>query len=212
MLLRNRSTAIEITSEPSRKVLEQVDDSAIALLRWLNANKVDYVLVGPVARLVRGDGAARGPVSIVPAPYGRNLDRLARALWSARARLRLNGELSGPGYDPTSGQSAPVKLNADKLVGRERWTLLCGSHDLDIEGRPAGVPRYQELLYDATRQELADGVTVEIASAEDIERYAHIGRTGMAPEIRVTRAVKPAVAVSVPEVSAARVAPAVVQK
>ena len=189
MLLRNRLPALENSPAPSAKAFEQMEDSAVAIVHWLNANRVDYVVVGPIARMVRGESTARGPVTIVPAPYGRNLDRLARALSSARARVRLNGELSGPGVDPFAAQSAPIKLNADTFVAAERLTLRCGSHDLDIEARPAGVPRYQELLYEAAKTELADGVSVEIASPEHIEHYEHLRRTGLPPEIRVTRAV-----------------------
>jgi hypothetical protein len=125
--------------------------------------------------------------------------------------VRIHGELSGPGFDPTNGHSAPVRLNADKLVGNDRWTLCCGAHDLDIEGRPNGVPRYQELLYEAAREDLADGVTVEVASTEDTELYDQIRRTGLAPEIRVTRTVQ-ATPADTGEVSVTRVTPAVVQK
>ncbi len=189
MLLRNRLPVLEDSPVPSAKAFEQMDDSAIAIVAWLNANRVDYVVAGAVARIARGDAAARGPVTIVPAPYGRNLDRLARALNSARARVRLNGELSGPGVDPYGPQSAPIKLSAERFVGAERLTLRCGSHDLDIEARPAGVPRYQELLYEAAKFELADGVAVECAGYEHIEHYEHLRRTGVPPEIRVTRAV-----------------------
>jgi hypothetical protein len=190
MLQRNRPPAIEDPPVPSVKVFAQIDDSAIAVIRWLNANRVDYVLVGSVARIVRGDGSAHGPVAIVPAPYGRNLDRLARALSSARARVRLTPELSGPGAGPGTGGSAPARLTAEKLVRAERWTLRCGSHDIDVEGRPAGVPRYQELLYEAAKVDLAEGVGAEIAAAADIAHYDHIRRTGLPPEIRVTRAVR----------------------
>jgi hypothetical protein len=85
-----------------------------------------------------------------------------------------------------------VKLSAEKLVRAERWTLRCGSHDLDIEGRPAGVPRYQELLYEAARTSVAEDVMVEVAAPEDIEHYDHVRRTGASPEITVTRAVRDA--------------------
>jgi hypothetical protein len=188
MLLRNRLPALENSPALSAKAFKHMDDSAIALVRWLNANRVDYVVVGPVAKIVHGE-AARGPLTIVPAPYGRNLDRLARALGSARARVRLLGELSGPGVDPFASHSAPAKLSADRFVASERMTLRCGSHDLDIEAQPAGVPRYQELLYEAGKVALDEGVAAEIASPEHVEHYEHLRRTGLSPEIRVTRAV-----------------------
>ncbi|WP_249009787.1 hypothetical protein [Conexibacter sp. DBS9H8] len=187
MLLRNRPPVIELHSAPTPKRIEALPDPAIAVIRWLNANRVDYVVVGAVARVVRGESAARGPVAIVPAPYGRNLDRLARALGAARARLRLEHEL-GPGVVAEPGSaSAAVRLSAEQLVRAEGWTLRCGDVDLDVEGRPGGVPRYQELLYEAQRSELADGVSAEIAAPEDIELYAQLRRGVRAPEIRVRR-------------------------
>lgn len=186
MLLRNRLPAIESRPETTTKGYEHVPDGAIAVLRWLNANRVDYVLVGPIARMVRGDRSLQGPVSIVPAPYGRNLDRLARALTAARARQRIDSDPDGPGNDET----VSVKVSAAKLVRAERWTLRCGTHDIDIEGRPAGVPRYQELLYEATRVSLADDVSVEVGAPEDVEHYDHVRRYGASPEITVTRAVR----------------------
>jgi len=72
MLLKRRPPGIESTPVELKPGLEHLDQKAVAVLRWLNANKVDYVLVGPVAAAVRGDTESSGPVAIVPAPYGRN--------------------------------------------------------------------------------------------------------------------------------------------
>lgn len=184
MLLRNRAPRLESQPVNPSKGFEHLDERWISVLRWLQANRVDFVLVGYVARAIRGDGNARGPVAIVPAPYGRNLDRLSRALLSAHARLRIDGAA-----DPQSAdaETMPVKVTGEKLVRGQRWTLRCGIHDLDIEGRPAGVPRYQELLYEAVRFELAPDTSVEVASPEDIELYDHVRRTGVSPEFRVVR-------------------------
>jgi hypothetical protein len=140
------------------------------------------VLVGPVAEAICGRGDAPGAVSIVPAPYGRNLERLARALDGAHACIRLDGAgITG------EADTTPTKLTAEKLARGHLWTLRCDTHDLDIEPHAAGAPSYQELLYEATTFELAVGIAVEVASPEDIEHYAHIRRTGVAPEIRVAR-------------------------
>lgn len=184
MLLRNRVPRLETQPVSPSKGFEHLDERWISVLRWLRANRVEFVLVGYVARAIRGDAGARGPVAIVPAPYGRNLDRLARALVSAHARLRIDGAA-----DPQSAEAEtmPVKITAEKLIRGQRWTLRCGVHDLDIEGRPAGVPRYQELLYEAVRFELASDTTAEVASPEDIELYDHVRRTGISPEFRVVR-------------------------
>ena len=184
MLLRNRIPRIEAVQASATEGHEHLPSTAIDVISWLGASRIDYVLVGSVARAIRGDASARGPVAIVPAPYGRNLDRLARALWSARARLRTE---AAPGLVAAAADTVPVKLDAEKLLRAERWTLRCGEHDLDIEGHPAGSPRYQELLYESSRFEVASDVSVEVAAPEDIEHYDHVRRTGVVPEITVSR-------------------------
>jgi hypothetical protein len=177
MLLRHRSPAIESRPAHHVKGFDHIQDEAISVLRWLNANHVEYVLVGPVARAARGATDVRGPVTIVPAPYKRNLERLAKALWSAHARERVD----------TEEGTVPIKVTAETLEREPRLRLRCGSHDLDVEGRSPDAPRYQELLYEANRVEFEAGVPVEVASPEDIEHYAHLRGTGRAPEIRITR-------------------------
>jgi hypothetical protein len=184
MLLRHRVPRLESKPTNTSKGFEHLDDRWVSVLRWLQANRVEFVVVGYVGRAIRGDRTARGPVAIVPAPYGRNLDRLARALLSANARLRIDGAAEP---ESPEAETMPVKINSEKLVRGQRWTLRCGIHDLDIEGRPAGVPRYQELLYEAVRFDLAEDVSVEVASPEDIELYDHVRRTGVSPEFRVVR-------------------------
>jgi hypothetical protein len=189
MLLKRRPPGIESTPVALKPGLEHLDQKAVAVVRWLNANKVDYVLVGPVAAAVRGDTDSQGPVAIVPAPYGRNYERLSSALTASHARLRIPEQTPG-----RSDQMAAIKLTPEKLSRGSRWVLRCESYDIDIEvraarrvGAPAGAPRYQELLYEAGRFELAADVSVEAASLEDLELYAHLRRTGAAPEITITR-------------------------
>jgi hypothetical protein len=205
MLLKHRPPGIETTSVQLRSGLEHLEPKSIRVLRWLNANKVDFIVVGPVAHAIRGDATAKGPVAIVPAPYGRNYDRLARALVAEHAGLRSDRGLSGPG---DRADAVAVKLTPDKLARGRRWLLRFGEYDLDLEGagpRAAGArtvddagqdegaraPRYQELLYEANRFEVADGISVEVASPEDLEHFSHVRRTGVAPEFKVTRTAAP---------------------
>jgi hypothetical protein len=178
MLLRNRPTGIDSRPGHPAKGLDHISDESIAVLRWLHANHVEFVLVGAIARAARGMVDARGPVAIVPAPYKRNLERLSRALWSAHARQRVDTEIG----------SVPIKVTPEKLEGGPRLTLRCGSHDLDIESRPGGAPSYQELLYEANRIVLEPGLPVEVASPEDVEQFVRMRQTGRAPEIKITRA------------------------
>lgn len=184
MLLRNRPPSIDSAPVTAAKGYEHLSTESIAVLRWLNAAGVDYVLVGPVARAARGDSVARGPVAIVVAPYGRNLDRLAQALNVVHARERSAVAMLGTGAAAHVGS---LKFTAERLLRAQRWTLSCGIYELDIEGHPANSPSFQELLYEAVRIELADGVAAEVAAPEDIEHYDHVRRTGVAPELVVSR-------------------------
>jgi hypothetical protein len=199
MLLKHRAPEINTAAVHLRRGLEHLDKSWIELLRWLNAIKLDYVVVGPVANAIRGDVSARGPVAIVPAPYGRNFERLANGLIAQHAGLRSDrGRVGAVGSERAS--TVPIKLTGDKLARGRRWMLRFGGYDLDIEGagkRAAGAratpdgsvhaPGYQELLYEAGRFQLAEGLSVEVASPEDLEHFSHVRRTGSAPEFRVTR-------------------------
>lgn len=186
MLLRNRPPRLDARPANTSEGFEHLSPSAISVLSWLNANRVDFVLVGAVARSIRGETNATGPVSIVPAPYGRNLDRLAKALGSAGARERSGADLWG-----REGSDGPaLKLTAENLVRPERWALRCGEFEVDVEGRSSETPRYQELLYESSRFEVAADVSIEVASPEDIEHYDHVRRTGVAPQMKVTRTVR----------------------
>ncbi len=195
MLLRRRPPGLDSQPITTVRGYEHLDRKAVALLRWLAANRVNFVLVGPTAEAIRAGKAASGPVSIVVAPFRRNYERLSRALWSGHARLRVEGE----------GGTVPFKMNEEKLARASRWTLRCGVYDLDIEGRPEDGSRYQELVYEAARFDLAPDLSVEVASPEDLAHYDHLRRTGSAPEIRITRKAKdgPAAEESGPAVQAA---------
>jgi hypothetical protein len=191
MLLRRRSPGIPTRPPEPAEGFEFLDRRWIAVLRWLEESRVDFVLVGAVAQALRGATDAAGPVAIVLAPYRRNYQRLCAALWSARVRMRVDGARPG---EP---ETVPVKLSPEKLARGERWTLRCGTHDIDVEpSEPTGsaeaaeTSRYQELLYEANRFQLAVGVRVEVASPEDIEHYEYMRQTGLAPEIRISRQVR----------------------
>ncbi len=177
MLLKKSPPALTDQPITTANGYQHLDRRAVSVLRWLQANRIPFVLVGPVAEQIRGGGQP-GPVAIVPAPFGRNFERLARALWSAHARLRVD----------TQPEPVPFKVTGEKLMRGQRLAFRCGEYDLDVEGRPEEAPGYQALLYEAVRFELAPDLSVEVASPEDIEHYAHLARTGSAPEIRITRA------------------------
>jgi hypothetical protein len=183
MLLKRSAPRIDARSVTPVHGLEHLRVEWIAILRWLRDSRVEYVLIGPVADAIRGNTHAAGPVAIVPAPYRRNLERLARALSSEHARVRADQDVENPA----------LKLTADKFAPRSHWELRCGAYDIDVEGGvraaddESGASSYQELLYEAGRFEPEPGLTVEVASPEYIEHFSHLGRTGVAPEIKITR-------------------------
>ena len=181
MLLRHRAAGITPGPANTTQGFRHLNDGWIAVVRWLQANRVECVLVGSIGEAIRGNVHAKGPVALVPAPYRRNFERLSRALSAVNARLRLDVVEGG------APDTAPAKMTAEKLARGQRWTLRCGEYDVDVEGRPEGTPSYQELLYEAGRFEIASGLSVDVASPEDIERYRHMQKTGVAPEITITR-------------------------
>jgi len=151
MLLKRRLPRIQTDTTETYEGFEHIDAAALALLRWLKANHVEFVLVGPVAAAIRSQEFDTGPVAIVPAPYRRNLERLARALDAAGAAIRLDGVGIDGGTDTT-----PTKLTAEKLSRGQLWTLRCAGYDLDVESHVPGLTSYQNLLYEAGFQPSAE--------------------------------------------------------
>jgi hypothetical protein len=182
MLLRNRAPQIVDPPRTAGAPYEHLPSASVAVVSWLVEAHVDFVLVGAFARRLRGEEAAAGSVAIVPAPYGRNLDRLVHALAALHARERTSA-LAGGGQ----GTGQPLKLKAELLVSPRRLELAVGSHTLDVEGRPDGAPSYQALLYESVRMQVSAATGVEVAAPEDIEFYEHVHRTGVAPQISVAR-------------------------
>jgi hypothetical protein len=194
MRLRRRAPGLGDLAAHAMEGYEHLDAGTLGVLAWLVANEVDFVLVGAVAQRLRGQRQATGPVAIVPAPYHRNYSRLANALAAAHPRLRAPADADG------KADMAPVKLTPEKLAGGQRWQLRCGgAYDIDIEPvrtRAAASARsatgYEELLYESARVEPVAGVTVEVASPEDIEDYAQGPRAGGSPGIAAAGAEPPA--------------------
>jgi hypothetical protein len=176
MLQRRRAPGIDPRPAQPAKGFEHLKGEWATVLRWLGEARVEHVVVGPAGEAIRGGVNADGPLAIVPAPYHRNLDRLADALLVVHTRLRTEG----------GADVAPVRFSAAALAAGDRWTLRCdATYDLDIE--MFAPERYSELLYEANRFEIEPGLSVEVASLEHLEHQAHVLLTGVEPEIRVTR-------------------------
>lgn len=174
MLRRHRVPGIESRPADTVQGMKHLSEEWVTLLRWLTASGVEYIAVGPAAEAIRGRAGRDGPLTIVPAPYGRNLERLSRTLRAAHAR-------------PRGGEGAvPIRFSASLLTESESWSLLCNEmYHLDLE-IPV-VARYSELLYEAGRCEIEPGLSVEVASNEELECRARALLHVDEPEIKITR-------------------------
>lgn len=139
---------------------------ALQLLRELNEQHIEYVLVGELAAVVHGCPLGEQTVVIVPARFGRNLTRLARALRLMHARGR------GPAM---AGAGGPA-LTSDGLRALGHWRLSTDNGALDIDFEPPATAGHLDLFENARRLPLADGLEVEVASVADLLRIAEMRR------------------------------------
>jgi hypothetical protein len=128
------------------------------MLAALNRAGVRYVLIGGLAAVLHGGVLRTGDADICPARDPDNLERLAAALHELHAAIRAGDE--------------QVPLPADPTLLRQNdiWNLSTTYGDLDIAFCPAGTAGYEDLAEAAVRYELDDGVTVDVASIDDIIR------------------------------------------
>lgn len=132
------------------------------LLRVLEDHGVRYVIVGGLAAAAQGAGRVTFDIDVVPEWSTENLDRLAGALRSMKAQLRV----------PDSPEPVAYRLDARALRGFEVSTWRTDAGDLDViigtptttRGRLAG---YDDLVDRAHRLE-AYGLTIIVADLKDI--------------------------------------------
>jgi hypothetical protein len=129
------------------------------LLRTLDQHRVEYVLIGGLAGALHGSPAMTNDADIVPEPDDANLERLAGALRSLGARLRVASEPDGVPFDPH-----PALLQSMRVLNT---TTRCG--DLDLTFAPAALDDYRALEAGSSTFEVA-GVFVRVASLADIIR------------------------------------------
>ncbi len=141
----------------------ELDPTLLETLRTLALHDVEFVLVGGVAEAIYNHGGFVSGVAIVPAHYGRNVERLGAALQALDAEQGVAGTPGTP-LDPRSDlrELAPCS-----------FTTRCVDVDVDFE--PAGTGGYRDLFDDAATIELAGGVRPLVAALGDLERMARVG-------------------------------------
>lgn len=133
-----------------------------ALFKLLDQHEVRYVVVGGLAAVVHGAGRMTFDIDVVPAWTDDNLRRLAEALRSTGAKLRV----------PGSKEPVAFALDAAALRGFEVSTWRTDLGDLDvIIGTPRRGTRalagFDDLASRAHSRQ-AFGVVVLIASLDDV--------------------------------------------
>lgn len=129
-----------------------------ALLAALDRNYVSYVLIGGLARVIRGTDEVTDGVDVCPSVRLDNLERLERALEELEARRTDRRRLS---------------LEAEALA-REPVVRLHTVHgELKLVPEPAGTRRgYDDLRRGASREHIGEGLRPRVASVADLARMA----------------------------------------
>jgi hypothetical protein len=122
-----------------------------ALIAALDRHRVDYILIGAVARVIHGNPELTDELDIVPSLKERNLQRLDNAL----------AELA-----PTEG------LNAGNLTDPPEPVIRVATPHgrLSLVPEPAGTRGYDDLKRTASREHLGEGLRSLIASTQDLGR------------------------------------------
>jgi predicted nucleotidyltransferase len=125
------------------------------LLRALERNGVDFVVIGGLAGLVHGSAYPTYDLDVLYSREAANLDRLASALDEIGVRLR--------GAPP----DLPFQVDARTLANGANFTFETEWGSFDILADAAGMRAYDALRADARIDEI-EGVTVRVASLADL--------------------------------------------
>ena len=134
------------------------DDHVVAICRVLRDHHVAFVIVGGIAARLHATGYATVDLDICPARDEANLQKLARALRTLGARLRVEGDPEGVAFDP----------HPDMLRQVTTMTLITTHGPLDLCFNPAGfTDGYPALHEHSVVVTLAD-VDLPVASLGDV--------------------------------------------
>jgi hypothetical protein len=128
-------------------------------LETLVKHRVRFIVIGGFGAQLRGSPSITGDTDVCYAGDDENLKRMASALKELHASLR------------GAPKDVPFLLDAETLKMGDHFTFDTDAGALDILGHPSGVPKgYEELERAADRMEIAMGLTVLVASIDDLIR------------------------------------------
>jgi hypothetical protein len=130
-------------------------------LQAFERQRVRFVVIGALGRVLEGSGEVTGGLDIVPDTREENLRRLGLALEELHAR---------------HPDCRPLQLERD-LVGRGVLELRTDAGELKVVPEPAGTRGYDDLRRRARREPLGQGLRPAVASLDDHARMlAALGR------------------------------------
>lgn len=128
------------------------------LLAGLARNYASFVLIGGLARVIRGTDELTDGVDICPSMRPDNMERLGAALDDLEARRVDRRRLV---LDPES-------LAQERVI-----RLRTAMGELQLVPEPAGTRRgYEDLRRGATREHIGEGLRPEVASVADLARMS----------------------------------------
>ncbi|HLA93137.1 MAG TPA: hypothetical protein VJO36_06360 [Actinomycetota bacterium] len=146
--------------------------------RTLEEYGVRFVVIGGVGSRLHGSPTVTNYTDICYERTPENLERLARALRSIRARLR--------GLE----EDGPFVLDEKTLAAGDHFTFTTQAGALDCLGTPSGVSGFEQLAARAVPFDV-DGLTVLVASLDDlIAMKRAAGRPKDLIEVEVLEAVR----------------------
>lgn len=130
----------------------------VRICEILNEENVDFVVLGGFAAIVRGSSLPTQDIDVIPSRDRSNLDRLGRALTRINAMIRISG-------DPV-----PTKIDGAFLANMPHMlNLVTDFGEMDLTFSPAGsAGEFEGWRKNATLEEIDDGVSVLVASLDDI--------------------------------------------
>jgi hypothetical protein len=130
-----------------------------AVLAALDRNFVAYVVIGGLARVIRGTDEITDGVDVCPAlRSSENLERLGRALEELEA---------------TRADGKPLVVDSDSVSGEPVLALRTSAGLVNVVANPAGTRRgYDDLRRGATREHIGQGLRPQVASVPDLARMA----------------------------------------
>lgn len=144
-----------------------------AILAALERGRVTYILIGSLARVVRGAEEFPGGIDLVPSGRGNNLERLLNAIADLGA-VRTDHQ--------------PLSIDESALVDEAVLELTSPHGELKLVSEPTGTGGYDDLRRAATREYLGQGLRPAIASTGDLARMlAALGREQDLPNLMALR-------------------------